>query len=183
MSQQTQVVPSRLLKKLRYQAKVLKKEQKIQHHEALNNIARSVGFNNWEHLKQLADASAITEKALKRGLVIAMDKVDIDKYPSSNANLVLDPLVIGFVYLDMLDDNGQIPPEDKETYEDHEQNLVYFRYTGLTPRTAGKAYEITHQYFNYDPMFIYLKGKLLNKHFIFDDGKYFDGDDDEVFTF
>jgi hypothetical protein len=174
MSTTTYVIRARTVNKLRKEAVAIKKAQNLPHHEALNIEARSVGFNNWEHLQKSAAITAISEEPYKNGFVMAMDIKDAYNHPLSKSSpFVPDDQIYSFVYMDFFAERGykrqeELTEDDRYFLEDMENNYIYFRHTGQIPKTIGKAFKIAEKEFFFQPGYIWLKGKWYDQFGLFD---------------
>lgn len=177
MSKVTYVVTSSVLKALHKKAKVLKNQNNIPHHEALNNIAKSSSFANWEHLKASANKTAISENAFKNGLVWAMDMKDAE--PSSMDGIVVDDQ-IQMIFMDhFVKERGGINEEDNDFLGDLLDMHVFYRYEGKTPQNLQQANEIIHNYFFFAARYIWLRGEWYDMFGKFDYDKYLEGDEND----
>jgi len=174
MSQTIHIIRAKTVKRLRQEARALKKSQNIPYHEALNLEARKLDFNNWEHLQKSATITAISEEPYRNGFVIAMDVKDaIESPPSKTGRFVQDDQVYSLIYMDFFTQREykrqeDLTEDDRYFLEDLEVNYVYFRYTGQTPKTIESAFKITEKEFFFSPEYIWLKGKWYDRFGIFD---------------
>lgn len=177
MSKVTYVVTSSVLKALQKKAKTLKKQNNIPHHEALNKIAKSSSFANWEHLKASANKTSISENAFRNGLVWAMDLKDAE--PSSMEGIVVDNQ-IQMIFMDhFVKQRGGVNEEDNDFLEELLDFHVFYRYEGETPQTFEQATEIVHKYFFFPANYIWLRGEWYDMFGKFDYDKYLEGDEDD----
>lgn len=157
MSKTTRVISASVLSSLQKKAKATKKSNNIPHHEALDSIARGLGFTNWVHLKKSADITAISEQAFRTGLVWAMDMKDAE--PNSMDGISQDIQVSMLILTDFVKTRGGVNEEDKYFLEDLLDSNIFYRYEGKTPQTIQQARELISEYFFFEASYIWLKGK------------------------
>lgn len=161
------VIRNSLYKKLHRQAKSLKKQENIPHHKALDIVARSVGMNNWAHLKHSADQTTTSEKPYKQGLVVAIDIKEAEEFPPKGNFFVQDNLVFPLIFMDSVDESGKVKPDLKDYIEDLESNYVFYRFEGKLPNDIPEVYELTDKYFYFDPLYIWFKGGFFDTNLVF----------------
>src|SRR5487761_1947828 len=122
------VIPAAAVERLRRKAKKLTKQNGIAHHAALDNVARASGrFADWHHLIEAAKATEVTERALKTGLVIGMDRKDVDFDQSRIKRFVRDERVSMFFRMEFEKWHPEPWSEEDEGGRDDIDELVYFR--------------------------------------------------------
>ena len=174
MSKTTHVIRAKTVNKLRKEAVAIKKAQNLPHHEALNIEARSVGFNNWEHLQKSAAITAVSEEPYRNGFVMAMDIKDAyDHSLSKGCQFIEDSQVYALIYMDFFSQRKyksqkDLTEDDRYFLEDLETNYIYFRHTGQIPKTIDKAFKIAEKEFFFQPGYIWLKGKWHDQFGLFD---------------
>ena len=174
MSKTIHIIRARTVNKLRKEAIALKKLLNIPHHEALDVAARKFDFNDWEHLQKSAAMTSISEEPFRNGYVIAMDIKDALDNPQSKAShFVQDDQIYALIYMDFFTERKYERQEDltednRYFLEDLEVNYAYFRYTGQTPKTVEKAFEIAENEFFFAPGYVWLKGEWYDHFGLFD---------------
>lgn len=166
--------PSRLVEKLKQQARKLKKEQGLSHREALDQVAKNLHYHHWHHVTEMAAITAPTEDAYRNGFLVAYDSSEADL---DSDFLVEDDLSWYFceeglweTYLEIEDEEDpefHYLPEQKqrEYFMDFINDLVFFRYVGeKIPNSVDDALKLTNECSFWSPMYIWIKGQIYDTY-------------------
>ena len=85
------IISSTDVEKLKQKARKLRKDSGISHHDALDLVAQSAGFNHWHHVSESAKTFKPTEQAYYFGVIIAMDIKDAMDFRDPSGRFVEDP--------------------------------------------------------------------------------------------
>lgn len=170
MSKEVYVIESSLLNALLKKAKALKKTNNIPHHEALDTIARTLRFTNWEHLKKSHNITELSENAYRTGLLWAMDMKDAE--PLKTDGIVQDFQSQVMILTDFVKERGGISEDDQIFLEDTLDFNIFYRYEGKTPNTIEQARELIDEYFYFAPQYIWLRGEWYDMDGRFDYNDY-----------
>ncbi|TVT57570.1 MAG: hypothetical protein FHK80_08650 [Azoarcus sp. PHD] len=167
------IISSKTVEKLKQNARRLKKEDGISHHEALDQVAKKVGFDHWHHVSESAKAFAPTEQAYYFGTIIAMDVKDGMDFHDPSGAFVEDNLAPALCTDDIYEfvrtaeaEDGEIDTSDptyqedlKEWASDISMNYTFFRYTGAEiPANVEDVVKLTSKCCFWPPEFIWHKG-------------------------
>ncbi len=160
------VFPSAAVENLRRKAKQLKKKTGVTHHEALDIVAREIfHLPDWHHFIEQAKANELSERALKAGLVIGIDAKDADFNLSRLIHFVPDERLVMFVHSEFEEQHPKPWSENvKDMWEAYDE-LVYFRCKGAVPGTLEKTVKVYEKDFFFAPLYVRLKGKVLQDAF------------------
>lgn len=162
------------IEKLKQKARKLKRDGGIPHHEALDQVAQSAGFNHWHHISEAAKAFKPTEQAYNFGVIIAMDVKDAEAFQDTSGTFVEDEFAFALCAEDIfenlceeVDDNG-VPLLDqydevelKEWAQDEIMNYIFYRFTGKDiPERAEDVVDRVRQHSFWPPRLIWLRGVL-----------------------
>ena len=174
MSANKYVIHAHVVETMRREAKKLVKLEGIPYHQALDHVARddALGIRDWHHLIVEAKASATSEQAFKRGLVVGVNPKDTDGYNLNKlTGLLLDDRVVMFLRSEFEDLHPRPWGEDDEyDWEDIEE-LVYFRHRDVVPNTLEEVLALCSENFFFPPHYVRLRGKEI---------KLYEEDDDNV---
>lgn len=163
MPTDTIVIPAAVVEQLRRKAKKLAKLMGIPHHEALDRVARDgIELPDWHHLIEQAKATEPSEQAFKRGLIVGMDRKDVEDVHSSElTRLVIDHRVVMFLRAEY--ERWYPRPWSEDTQYDWEniEELVFFRQQEIVPRTLEEALKLCHENFFFPPRYVRLRGKVV----------------------
>lgn len=167
------IIASADVEKLKQQARKLKRDTGISHHEALDQVAKAAGFNHWHHVSESADAFKSTEDAYRFGVIIAMDVKDAMDFRDPTGGFVEDQFAFALCQRDLLKyfqdtfGAGEDEPHEKladdpeERFADSLTDQVFFRYTGSKNPATAEAVVMMVQACEssiWSPDFIWLKG-------------------------
>jgi hypothetical protein len=163
MSADIVIITSSSVAHLRRKAKELKKKTGIPHHEALDQVAReSKRFRDWYHLMEHANATLPTEQAFKSGLIVGMDRKDVDFDLSRLAHFLPDVRVSSFLSSEFMKLHPK-PWSDELEYDWEDiDDLEYFRPLRAFPNTLDEVLELCRKDFFFLPRYIRLKGKVID---------------------
>lgn len=164
--------------KWKQQARALKRTTDLMHHEALENIAKSKGFENWHHVVSEAKLNQTTEASHRSGLLVAYDvKNAMDNWIPDDS-FVEDWRAHHFCEKDILawyrrgDDEAEgeekeaipsDPDEYLEQFEDWLTNVTLFRYCGRTiPTTPRAVLPMLDKRCFFAPMFFWHRGQFID---------------------
>jgi hypothetical protein len=141
--------------KWKQQARALKRSGHMPHHQALDHIAKSKGFDNWHHLITEAKLNSDSGTAYRSGLVVACDIKDAMDSWNPDESFVDDSRVLHFCEQDIFawyrrsDDEAEgeekaaiptDPTEYREEFDEWLNNVYLFRYAGPSlPPTPTKV--------------------------------------------
>ncbi|MGQ5524143.1 hypothetical protein ACUHMQ_12885 [Chitinimonas sp. PSY-7] len=160
------------VEKLKQQARILKKANGISHHEALDQVAKSVGFDHWHHVAESAKTFAPTEAAYYFGVIIAMDMKDAQGFRDETGAFVEDHKAFALCADDLywamceaIDDDG-VPlcekfslAELKEWADEDLRSYGFFRFTGRSiPEHVEEVIALVRKYSFWPPQYIWHKG-------------------------
>ena len=159
------IVRAAVVESLRRKAKLLKKQEGIPHHEALDMVARKTGaFANWHQFIEEAKATEPAEQAFKQGLVIGLDRKEVDGFRSFGP-FVDDECLRLFVLEEVqskVRENG--PRYEGESLEDLEMEyfeLVFLRHKKATFADYKAVEQLLAKEFFFPPRYIRFKGELI----------------------
>lgn len=164
--------------KWKQQARALKRSTGLMHHEALDSVAKSIGFENWHQVVSEAKLNQTTETSYRSGLLVAYDvKHAMDDW-IPDSSFVEDWRAHHFCEKDILawyrrgDDEAEgeekeaIPSDPDEYLEQFEEwliNVTLFRYRGPTiPATPRATLPILNERCFFAPMFFWLRGEFID---------------------
>jgi len=170
------LIASSDVEKLKQRARKLKRESGISHHEALDQVAKSAGFEHWHNVSDSAKAFEPTEQSYYFGVMIAMDVKDADDFHDPSGRFVEDPhayiLCANDIYTfvrEQEEEDGEIDTNDPSYQEDLEEwasdmlmNYVFYRFTGPEiPASAEYVVKLVRDCCFWPPQFIWCKGTFL----------------------
>lgn len=169
------LISSADVEKLKQDARRLKKETGVQHHEALDLVAKKADFNHWHHVSESAKAFAPSEHAYHFGVIIALDVKDGLDFRDPSGSFVedsfADALCAGDIYEfvrkqeeedEEIDTTDPAYLEDlKEWASDMSMNYMFFRYTRPElPASVGDVVKLATEHCYWPPQFIWHKGVM-----------------------
>jgi len=168
------IISSTDVEHLKQQARKLKKDSGIPHHEALDQIAQKTGFNHWHHVSESAKMFEPTEKAYFFGLIIALDIKDAQDFRDPTGRFVEDELAYSlcaddiYHYIREADEDGDLAVDDPHYEEDKQDwmmdglmNFTFFRFTPTQiPASIDEVVTLVRECSFWPPEFIWYKGAL-----------------------
>lgn len=181
------IISSADVEKLKQKARKLKKDGGTPHHEALDQVAQSAGFNHWHHVSESAKAFKPTEQAYYFGVLIAMDVKDAMDFRDPSGRFIEDDLAFAlcaddiYAYSREVDDD-EAADEDRHYEEDKNEwmqdmlmNYIFFRYVGTDiPARVEDVVALVRECSFWPPEFIWHRGTFQESpsdHAIDDDGE------------
>lgn len=156
------VIPSATVERLRRKAKKLKKDTGVSHHDALDLVARDMRFPDWHHVIEAAKATEPSEQAFKAGLVIGVDRKEIDGVNLSRlTHFTLDEQAIIFLLTEYEKRHPKPWTEDDEFGALDFEGLAYFRPKGVVPGTLEETLKVCQEDFFWPPWYVRLRGKVV----------------------
>lgn len=169
--------PSINVDKFKQQAKKIRKEQGLSHHEALDLIAKKYKYHHWHHVTEMANLTEPLEKAFRQGFVIAYDFKEAE-YVGAELFKVEDDLRWfcendlwkSYQEIDDKDDPEfkELDEEEKRQYfnQDVFESMIFFRYVGKrTPANLKNALKLIHKSCFWSPEYVWLKGTFYDTFF------------------
>ncbi len=174
-------IPAAVVEQLKQNAKKLKKETGIPHHEALERVAQKTGiFQNWHHVTLAAADSLPAEQAYYSGFCIAMDFSKYDSADFSDSPFLEDFRLHSLLEPDYrkwleesIDPDEGVKNKDCWSSEELDEfvtedlsDVVLLRYTGThVPSSSEEAIAlIMPRYSFWPPLFIRLRGELIDMY-------------------
>ncbi|WP_028633976.1 hypothetical protein [Pseudomonas parafulva] len=71
------LIPQKAVSLLKQRARNLKRNRQITHHEALEIVAKTVGFDSWHQVAGAAEKCRPIEDAFRRGFLLAFDSSEV----------------------------------------------------------------------------------------------------------
>ena len=167
------IIPACFVEKLKQKARKLKNESGISHHEALDQVAQSAGFNHWHHVVEIAAITAITEDAYRHGFIVIYEGSESDV---DSDFLVKDDLASHFysdqlwwLYLTGVSQDPELQDiteeEHCEVFDEYLRSLAFFRYTGNEiPKTVEDALNFIIECNFWSPVWVSIKGQIYNTY-------------------
>jgi hypothetical protein len=160
------------------EARALKRSTNLLHHQALEHVAKSKGFEDWHHVVREAKLNLTTEAAYRSGLLVAYDvKNAMDDWVPDDS-FVDDWRALHFCANDVLawyrrgDDEAEgeekhaipsNPDEYQEEFENWLTNICLFRYCGPTvPATPRAVLPLLNERCFFAPMFFWHQGQFVD---------------------
>lgn len=168
------IISSADVEKLKQSARKLKKSSGIFHHEALDQVARSAGFNHWHHVSESLKSFEPTEHAYYFGVIIAMDVKDAMDFSDSSGGFIEDPyaftLCADDIYAHIREENDDAI-DDLDYEEDRRDwmfdglaNFVFFRHTNATvPESVDEVMNIVSKCSFWPPEYIWHRGAFQER--------------------
>jgi len=137
------IIFSRELHELKRKAKQIKREKKIPHHQAIEIVAKDIGFDNWRQVKEAADACSPAEEAFQSGCVIAVDCKHYDGCALDPlSNFIEDDFLIAHnIYKDFIISINVDEDYPLEEFES-ELDMMMYDYVPLRYRSTEKAVNV-----------------------------------------
>jgi hypothetical protein len=174
-------VSTRDLQHLKQQARKLKREQQIPHTQALETIAKAVGFHHWHHVTQSHANSLPTERAFLSGCILifeAKEGMDVNTCDGVFINdsflelLMRDSLYAEFGKLIDEDDPEQrsfsetlSQSEFNEDAYDFLNSFMFFRINEQSsPETVDEVIALISKSVFWMPDYIRLRGELIDTY-------------------
>jgi hypothetical protein len=170
---QNYVFSSATFGKWKQKARNLKRAGSLSHHEALEQVAKANGFDDWHHVVTESKLNDVSETAYRSGLVVAYDIKDASDNWQSDDLFVDDYRVFEFCDADLFarykrnddEEGGERPTDEAEYREEYEEwrlNVFFFRYTGTTiPPTPRATLGLFDKRCFFPPMFFWHAGKFI----------------------
>ena len=161
-----EIISTNTVEHLKQKARKLKRDQAITHVQALDEIAKSHGFNHWHHVTLSNDIIKPSEEALRSGCVLAFDIEDALKLDMSNPLVTLDHSCLEWLIGDMSFEVSTTPNDD----EQHEQlnvngDYIYCRLdASLADESLEDILDFIRQNISVMPRVLWLKGKRFDTH-------------------
>jgi hypothetical protein len=169
---------SAIFGKWKQEARALKRSTNLMHHEALEQVARSKGFENWHQVVCEAKLNRASETSYRSGLLVAYDVKDAMDHWVPDDSFVDDSRVLYFCEKDIFawyrrgDDEAEgeekaaIPTNPKEYREDFDEwltNVYFFRYVGPNlPASPPKSLPLLSARCFFGPMFFWHCGRFID---------------------
>jgi hypothetical protein len=178
---QTILLSTKDVEKLKQKARKLKRAEGLPHHEALDRVAVDAGLPNWHHICESAKQFKPTEKAFFAGCVIAMDIKDGFDFDTEDGVFIEDHNAWALCRDDLFDDlANRIDKDDpqerplKETlspeklddwFHDDLMNYTFFRLHAETSvATIGEVLKLVRDRSFWPPQFIWLRGEFYDTY-------------------
>jgi hypothetical protein len=175
------VVATSVIEHFKKQAKQLKKEQSITHTEALEQVARKIGFDHWHAVTLANKKIRPAEEAYKNGCVLVFDfKGGMDI--SSNETLINDHWLemiceksLFTAYgnkVDVDDPQGRtfkdtLTPDELEEYFRDDSMFIFFRISDSIFKKHSSLEDVlrlVRKYSFWPPMYAFIKGELFDTY-------------------
>ena len=169
---------SAIFGKWRQKARALKRLTNITHHEALEQIAKSKGFENWHQVVSEAKLNSASEASFRSGLIVAYDIKDAMDSWVPHDSFVDDSRALYFCDKDIFawykrgdeeaehEEKAAIssdPDEYREEFDEWLCNLHLFRYVGSDlPISPEQALPLLRKRCFFGPMFFWLNGRFID---------------------
>lgn len=179
------------VERLKQRARKLKREKSISHIQALDKVAKDVGFNHWHDVVKSNSLIIPAEKAIADGVVIAFDLkqgMDVD---TSDGMLIRDDQLISLVenqlceiYSNVIAEHDEQRRKYKDYFnkEDLEQHLLercwdlmYFRVAPGFVNTLDEAFHLAGKYSFWMPLYIWMNGEICDTEHVNEPGVRFYG--------
>jgi hypothetical protein len=162
--------PSINVGKFKQQARKIKKEQGLSHHEALELVAKKYQYHHWHHVTEMSALTEPTEKAYRQGLLIAFDikeaeYVDEEFFKKAEWAEKFCKDELWKHYLETSEDDED---EDalREYFTEDFEGLVFFRYVGKrTPSNLKNALKLINKSCFWSPNYVWLQGTFYDTYF------------------
>jgi hypothetical protein len=177
------------LERLKQLARHEKRARGIQHHEALEVVARRINFGSWHQVTVAHKAMLPTETAVREGVVIAMDIKEADglydeiPLQDGNGRFVADPLLPSFYRsefyrqeLEGIDEEDGRPNREKWTEEQLREfaqeridGLVFYRFEGeQLPKDPAAVVDLVAANAFFGPEIVWISGQVYDTYGISD---------------
>ncbi|EGV28614.1 plasmid-related protein [Thiorhodococcus drewsii AZ1] len=171
------------LQRLKQRARHIKREQGIPHHEAIEAVARSVHFDNWQQVVVAHEAMLPTETAAREGVVFAMDFKDAEVCQGRPIELpdgrYVEDELLGLFFEECVYQLARDESDEEDGRPGHEHfseeelrefveealfELVFYRYEGdRLPTSADEiAQQVAGECF-FGPQYIWIAGQLQDR--------------------
>lgn len=177
--QETIYIYSKTFERLKEQARKLKKEKKITHTQALDEVAQSLGFNHWHHVTQCRELTKPIEEQLKSRCVLAFDRKDGLEITTDNDFMAAEELlshecneVLFDIFINSPDEEDSSGRLYKDLYELSYLRESFFAYECMFFKLSEKysnaslkeVLELTRKYSFFPPEYVWLGGKLIDTY-------------------
>jgi hypothetical protein len=146
---------------LRQEAKALKRELDISHHEALEYVARKKGFLHWHEVTKAVKESSLCQEAFRHGFVFGMDIAEADDR-SFEPGLFVQDTLLAFLAEDYF--KKSTDSYFAEYWEDEQHDHLLFRYSGIPPLSPREAFSLVSDNFFFGPRFFWIKCQFIDPH-------------------
>lgn len=167
--------------KIKRKAKTLKRATGISHSEALEQVAREAGFDNWHQVTQANGRMKPSEVAFKTGCVLAFDTRDGTVFDTSDgifiADFLLPHICRGAIYDLFINNPDEDDPADrpiKETqtsseleqwFEDVMEDSMFFRLReDLVDRDELAVIAMLQERSFRQPRYMWLRGQEVDPY-------------------
>lgn len=164
--------------KWKQEARALKRSTNVPHHEALEQVAKSRGFEGWHQVVCEAKLNRTSETSYRSGLLVAYDVKDAMDHWIPDESFIDDWRALHFCENDILawyrrgDDEAEgeeknaVPSDPNEYLEDFREwltNVYLFRYCGPTvPVTPREVLPLLNERCFFAPMFFWHLGHFID---------------------
>jgi hypothetical protein len=169
------------LSRFKQRARQLKRAEHIPHHQALESVAKSAGFDSWHQVTDAAEQCRPIEEAYLNGFVIAFDGSEVPDFESEDFpmqleayafDLLRDRLFANYAGQADEEDPEQRPisvtlePDDlREYFEEDWGSLYFFRLkTPGEVKTVAQLLDLVHKHSFWRPRFVFTNGNLLDTY-------------------
>ena len=174
------IVTSVTVEHLKQKARKLKREKGILHTQALDEIAKSDGFEQWYQVVEANSRIKPAEVALSSGCVMAFDVKDGMDIDTSHGVLNEDPYLemlteaqLFDVYANLPDEYDELNRTLKETLSDMELreffesdfSFMFFRLNEThSQKSLEEVLKLIQQYAFWMPHYVWLQGNLIDTY-------------------
>lgn len=164
--------------KWKQEGRSLKRSSVLSHNQALEQVAKSKGFESWHHLSHEAKQNWITETAFRSGLIVAYSLKDaMDSFDPSDifvedwrAYLFCEPSIRTWYATNNVDDELDeeyrrtlASANDPDEPDDWDSDVCLFRFCGSKlPATPRQVLPILGARCFFAPLFFWHKGRFVD---------------------
>ncbi|RJG22224.1 hypothetical protein [Massilia cavernae] len=169
---------SAIFGKWKQEARALKRSTNLMHHEALEQVAKSKGFENWHQVACEAKLNRASETSYQSGLLVAYDIKDAMDHWVPDDSFVDDWRVLHFCESDIFtwfrrgDDEAEgeekdavpsDPDEYRERFVEWLTEIHLFRYCGpAMPTTPRAVLPLLDERCFFAPLFFWHNGNFID---------------------
>ena len=172
------IVSISTVERLKQKARKLKRERAISHTEALDFVARTIGFDHWHQVTLACEPYRLADEAFSNGCVLAFDQKESLDVDTRDGQLVNDPILdflaknkLTEIFGNFVDEDDPLGRRFKDTLSaeelEHEvQDYFEFEFFRIVPGACEfslkKVLSYLRDYTFWMPNYIWVKGELID---------------------
>lgn len=175
------LIPQKAVSLLKQRARNLKRDRQITHHEALEIVAKTVGFDSWHRVAGAAEKCRPVEDAFRRGFLLAFDGSEVPDLENDELPIEWEEYAFELLRSQLFEEYCAQPDEEdlaqrpisqtldsdhlKEYFELDWGHLYFFRLRSPEDMSSSvQLLELVAKHSFWMPRLVFFKGELIDTY-------------------